>query len=207
MIENKYRQLVFELPCLYVKGKNETSDVVLSLFSDMILISKQKKQISQLYRDPVPFESLILIDYASKGKLIKLTVEIDEKQFSIFQIGKGLYTFIAASVRDKILWLESAEFQRGEFLKIYRYRELQLFQTNQPIPLPSFDDQLLCSSDSMSSIESAASRKLTGASDPHVNTLEKVEEEDIPHFKSCSSLSKSAIRKSYISSVTKRLHR
>jgi hypothetical protein len=199
MIENKYRQLVCELPCLYVKGKNETSDVVLSLFSDMILISKQKKQISQLYRAPVPFESLILIDYASKGKQIALIVEIDDKQFSIFQIGKGVHTFLAASTRDKTLWLESAEFQRREFLKIYRNRELQLFQTSKPVPLPSFDDQLLSSSDSMSSIESSASRKLTCASDPHVNTLEKVEEEDDPHFKSCRSLGKSAIRKSHIS--------
>jgi hypothetical protein len=67
MIENNYRQLVSELTCVYVKGQNEKSDVTLSLFSDMILISKQKREMFYLYRDPVPFESLILIDYA-KGK-------------------------------------------------------------------------------------------------------------------------------------------
>jgi hypothetical protein len=90
-----------------------------------------------------------------------------------------------ATARDKAVWLEMAEFQRREFLKIYRYRELQLFQTNQPVSLPSFDDQFLFRSDSLSSVESTSSRKLTCTSEMHVGTLEKVEEEDDPHFKSC----------------------
>lgn len=132
--------------------------------------------------------------------------EADEKQFSILHIGKGMHTLIAPSVRDKTVWLQSAEFHRREFLRIYRNRELQLFQSNQPVPLPSFDDQLHIRSDSSSSVESLTARKLTLNSDNQVNILEMVKEEDgVSHRRSFSILSSKSSHNSSISEISKHL--
>ena len=77
---------------------------------------------------------------------------------------------------------------------------LQLFKSNQPVPLPSFDDNIYFGSESSSSLGSLSSvssinhRKVTCQSDIQVNVLEKVEEEDLkdPDIQNGSLRSKSS---------------
>ena len=70
MIQNNYRHFISELNCGYVKNQNTSHEMSITLFSDMILILKQKKNGYQLYRPPLPLESIILIDYESKRMFI-----------------------------------------------------------------------------------------------------------------------------------------
>lgn len=120
MIENKYRHLISEMQCGYIKEKNEISDITLSLFSDLVLILKRRRNGLHLYRDPIPLESLILIDYSSKGKsrvcdyqrLMKSNFPffILEKQFILFllllqgikQFGFKLQSFIEGNFQGSI---------------------------------------------------------------------------------------------------------
>ena len=67
---------------------------------------------------------------------------------------------------------------------------MQLFQTNQPVLLPSFDDQLFSGSHLLHSTSVGSTSGIAVNSENHLNLLAKVDEED------CDQNNRSQISKS-----------
>nr|KAJ3422981.1 Rho guanine nucleotide exchange factor 3 [Polyrhizophydium stewartii] len=104
------RELVSEKSFMYYKkATNIPIDVTVILFTDMILIVRSKKtEQLQLLKQPIPLESVVLLDKPDDGSGYK-------NLFQVIHVELETHTLQALSSYDKNSWLQEAESVRARF--------------------------------------------------------------------------------------------
>ncbi|KAJ3305041.1 Intersectin-2 [Kappamyces sp. JEL0829] len=112
------RDLILENTLQYVGKTGMPTEVIVLLFSDMILITKRSKKIEggyTLFKTPIALENVVFIDHtSSEGK----------RGFQIAHLKSEIHTILAYSVFDKKSWLQEADATRAQYLSIYTNFEL-----------------------------------------------------------------------------------
>ncbi|KAJ3386906.1 hypothetical protein HDU92_002209 [Lobulomyces angularis] len=112
-----HRELLSEKNLTYIKKSTAgTIEVVVMLFTDLVLITRMKKQDQyQLLKLPLPFESVVFLD--------KLNSE-QKKVFQIIHLQQEIHSLHAATAYDKNSWLQEAESLREKYCELCHDYEL-----------------------------------------------------------------------------------
>lgn len=109
---NGRRELVLEKSFSLLPRKSNTAvDVVLVLFNDMIMITRQKKDHVVLHKPPIPLEAAVFIDQSDNHQSVSGFTNV----FRILHMEQEMYTFQAMSNTDKQQFLEEADILRLHF--------------------------------------------------------------------------------------------
>ncbi|TPX47785.1 hypothetical protein SeMB42_g03195 [Synchytrium endobioticum] len=106
------RELVSEKPFTYLKkhskGSSASVDVLVLVFTDMVLITREKKNGKiVLYKPPIPFEAAVFLD--------KPDILDSRNVFQIVHLQHEMHTLRARSAYDKNRWLAETSARRGVF--------------------------------------------------------------------------------------------
>ena len=155
--------MISEKSFTYVKGNSSgTLEVVVLLFTDLLLIVRAKRQdLFILQKPPLPYESVVFLD--------KPDSDIGKKSFQIIHLQQEIYAFEAPTLYDKKIWLREAESLRISFCQLYYEAEVargRIFDSE--IDAEESEDQLIrngtLKGQSESLIKSSMRRSVSGGS-------------------------------------------
>ena len=103
------------------KASPNPVDVTVFVFTDMVVIARQKKQDAyQMFKAPIPLESAVFLD---KADVLGM-----KNVFQLIYLQQEIHTLQARSKTDKITWLNEAEDQRAFFCSSYINLESNLLR-------------------------------------------------------------------------------
>lgn len=101
---------------LYKKPLRDPQEVTLLLFTDLLLIVKQKRaDFYQMIKLPIPLEESVFLDKPDTSSLTLSSASSVKHLFQIIHMQQEIHTFQTRSRTDKSTWLEVAEEQRLGF--------------------------------------------------------------------------------------------
>lgn len=118
---NDERELVSESKfTLWKKGIPTPSEVVILLFSDIILIGRQKKGSFQLLKPPIALEDAYFCEKSASKNMLQ-----------IWHINFEIYNLESFTQYDKYAWMQEAEAAQSRFTILNHQLERDLFSSGQ----------------------------------------------------------------------------
>ncbi|KAI8815050.1 hypothetical protein BJ742DRAFT_733571 [Cladochytrium replicatum] len=178
-LANGERELVSEKPFTYVKRNLNTVDVVVMLFTDLVLITRPKRaQQFVLFKLPIPLESALFMDCPD--------TEESKNCFQIVHLQTEQHNMQAISATDKNTYLLQAEATRRVFVSRYLDYE-QMYMNNAQSTADSLDSPTVYNDPSPTS--QTPRRRFTTLSD---RSKSREENESFQRASSWSQLFRSA---------------
>ncbi|KAJ3340475.1 hypothetical protein HDU93_006943 [Gonapodya sp. JEL0774] len=110
-LANGRRELLGEKNFLYIRRASHPVEVTLLVFTDMMLLTRIKRDQLVLFKQPIPLESTVFLDRPDTDDV--------KNAFQIIHMQQEIHLLQAMTAYDKNSWLQQTEVARSAFCSVF----------------------------------------------------------------------------------------